>query len=130
MNNTVGYTSFELDFEKISKTDRARSSSPKKSGKPKILKKIFKKRNLFEFEFIAPKKPKTLAEKMVKVRAEREEIQRKMCVLEKKIQERKFNFPEKNLAEIGIEINSPMKNALIQKAIIQKRLARRRSANK
>ena len=144
MNKTMGYTSFELEFERVSRIDRRngrrRSSSPKpenrsqisKTPKRKSLRMLLigyvKKRQLprpqFEFEFIAPKKSETFSEKMTKVRAERAEIQQKLLKLEKKIQNRR-KIPERNRPPLVIDTSSSMNLALIQKVIIQKRLARK-----
>jgi len=139
MDKSIGYTTFELEFERVSRRDRRRSSSPKskenssqnfKVPKRKSLKKMLigciKKRQIFEFEFIAPKKSETFSEKMTKVRAERAEIQQKLLELEKKIQNRR-KVPDRNQPPLVVDTTVPMNLALIQKVIIQKRLARKRA---
>ena len=142
MNHSMGYTSFELDFESVANMDRRRSSSPKnpqrrvkltpmKKSKKICLRKMLlgciPKRPIMEFEFI-PKKPITLAEKMVKVRAERADIQRRLAALEKKAENRRLSKGYEERDTSVLDTSSPMKMAMVQKVIIQRRLARRVAA--
>ena len=134
MNFSIGYTNFESDVLTLAKKPGF-ASSPKRAETEKakfrwqsnLRKKIFEKfriRKGAEFEYY----PQVLdfKDKMAQVRAERQEIQRRMAELEKRIDNRRKAREIRNEGIVGICQDSPMKLALKQKHIIQRRLERKR----
>ena len=136
MDITIGYSSFQNYLEKNEFRSRNQISSPvpitrarvsSKTLKRKSIRKaisdiipVFKKKKP-EFEYLS--KQETIADKMQKIKAEREDIQRRLKFLEKRCDQRRFYRESQNFEKMVPDSN--IRIALKQKQLIEKRLARR-----
>jgi hypothetical protein len=144
MNTTVGYTSFELQFQQVSQIDLKQSSpvptkrptpasylpvrKEKKRGLKKFVTKIFRKTEKVEFEFVPNM---NIQEQVNKIRQDRAVIEKKLKEVEKRIQNRRKSWNQNIENRVDLEGTMPkaLKTALSQKKIIQRRLARKRAMN-
>ena len=82
---------------------------------------VVKRKKSCTVEYQLLRKTPDFGEKMSKVRAEKNDIQRRMVALEKKIQDRRNNRIYNNRP---IEPMNPIQTAIVQRNIIRRRLAR------
>ena len=136
MDITVGYQSFENYLQKNEFYTRNQISSPVSVRRARITSKTLKRKSISKvisgiFPLLRKKKPEfeyvskreIFADKMSKIKSEREDIQRRLEILEKRCDQRKFYRESQRFEKMVPDSN--IKLALRQKQLIEIRLARK-----